>query len=40
MLNPGVATFPISCRTGEGITRWVDWLVEKIKGMRIKVDER
>jgi hydrogenase nickel incorporation protein HypB len=31
MLNPGVVTFPISCRTGEGIDRWAEWLVEKIR---------
>src|SRR5512136_1728493 len=30
MLNPGVVTFPISCRTGEGIHRWVEWLLSKI----------
>jgi hydrogenase nickel incorporation protein HypB len=26
VLNPGVVTFPISCRTGEGLDDWVDWL--------------
>jgi hydrogenase nickel incorporation protein HypB len=31
MLNPGVITFPISCRTGEGVDRWVSWLLEKIR---------
>lgn len=31
MLNPGVVTFPISCRTGEGIERWVEWLAGKIR---------
>lgn len=31
MLNPGVVTFPISCRTGEGIDRWADWLAGKIR---------
>lgn len=25
-LNPGVAFFPISCRTGEGFDAWLDWL--------------
>ncbi len=40
MLNPGVATFPISCRPGEGIDRWVNWLIEKINGTQVKVDER
>lgn len=29
-LNPGVVTFPLSCRTGEGIEAWLDWLVDKV----------
>ncbi len=31
MLNPGVITFPISCRTGEGVEQWVNWLTEKVR---------
>lgn len=34
LLNPGLVTFPISCRTGEGLEAWLAWLlvqVEKIK---------
>jgi hydrogenase nickel incorporation protein HypB len=27
-LNPGLVTFPISCRTGEGLDAWIDWLLE------------
>jgi len=27
VLNPGVATFPLSCTTGEGLDAWVDWLI-------------
>src|SRR5512143_1374296 len=27
VLNPGVITFPSSCRTGEGLDAWVDWLI-------------
>ena len=27
-LNPGVVTFPLSCRTGEGLDGWVEWLME------------
>ncbi len=26
MLNPGLVTFPLSCKTGEGLAAWVDWL--------------
>ena len=31
VLNPGVTTFPLSCRTGEGLTAWVAWLIEHSK---------
>jgi hydrogenase nickel incorporation protein HypB len=30
-LNPGVLTFPLSCRTGEGIDAWINWLIENTK---------
>jgi len=26
MLNPGLITFPLSCKTGEGLAAWTDWL--------------
>ena len=29
LLNPGLVTFPISCRTGEGVDAWANWLSEK-----------
>ncbi len=29
VLNPGVAFFPISCKTGEGVAAWVEWLASK-----------
>ena len=25
-LNPGVEVFPLSCRTGEGLDKWLDWV--------------
>ena len=31
VLNPGVTTFPLSCRTDEGLEAWVDWLIENAK---------
>ena len=31
LLNPGVVTFPVSCRTGEGIEQWVHWLLSRIR---------
>jgi hydrogenase nickel incorporation protein HypB len=30
-LNPGVITFPMSCRTGEGMDAWVEWIIENAK---------
>ena len=29
-LNPGVVTFPLSCRTGEGMDAWVEWLLGQV----------
>jgi hydrogenase nickel incorporation protein HypB len=31
VLNPGVTVFPVSCKTGENMAAWVDWLVQKVK---------
>ncbi|MBK6646193.1 MAG: hydrogenase nickel incorporation protein HypB [Anaerolineales bacterium] len=31
VLNPNVTTFPLSCRTGEGLEAWVEWLIEHSK---------
>ncbi|MDH7485851.1 MAG: hydrogenase nickel incorporation protein HypB [Anaerolineae bacterium] len=28
-LNPNVAFFPVSCKTGEGIEAWVEWLLAR-----------
>jgi len=30
-LNPDVAFFPMSCKTGEGVQEWIDWLVERCR---------
>jgi hydrogenase nickel incorporation protein HypB len=30
LLNPGLVTFPLSCRTGEGLQNWFDWLEERV----------
>ena len=30
VLNPGLAFFPISCRTGEGFDAWLVWLRDRI----------
>ncbi len=34
-LNPGVITFPLSCRTGEGLDVWMDWLFNQVVAFRI-----
>jgi len=28
-LNPRAAFFPLSCKTGEGIQAWVEWVLAK-----------
>lgn len=30
VLNPGVVQFPLSCRTGEGLDSWLDWLTAQV----------
>lgn len=30
LLNPGLVTFPVSCRTGEGFQVWIDWLTQRV----------
>lgn len=27
-LNPGLVTFPLSCRSGEGMETWLDWVMD------------
>jgi hydrogenase nickel incorporation protein HypB len=34
LLNPGVITFPLSCKTGEGINDWINWLETAIRIFR------
>ncbi|MDY6877222.1 MAG: hydrogenase accessory protein HypB, partial [Chloroflexota bacterium] len=30
-LNPDVVFFPVSCKTGEGVAEWTEWLVERCR---------
>jgi hydrogenase nickel incorporation protein HypB len=30
ILNPGVVTFPLSCRTGEGMDAWLEWIKAQV----------
>jgi hydrogenase nickel incorporation protein HypB len=31
ILNPGLVTFPLSCKTGEGIDRWINWIKNEVE---------
>jgi len=35
-LNPDVAIFPISCKTGKGIDAWADWLAQEQADVRAR----
>jgi len=34
MLNPGLLTFPVSSKTGEGFEGWINWVEEKVHQIR------
>lgn len=34
LLNPGLVTFPLSCRTGEGVEAWTDWLLDQVEKIK------
>jgi hydrogenase nickel incorporation protein HypB len=34
ILNPGLITFPISCRTGAGLEAWLDWVVSNLQRLK------
>jgi hydrogenase nickel incorporation protein HypB len=33
-LNPGVVTFPLSCRSGEGLGQWLEWIQNQVSSHR------
>jgi hydrogenase nickel incorporation protein HypB len=33
-LNPGLTTFPLSCRTGEGVDEWLAWVAAEVEAYR------
>lgn len=37
-INPEIRIFEISCRTGEGLGIWVDWLKEQVKKINYRVN--
>jgi hydrogenase nickel incorporation protein HypB len=34
VLNPGLVTFPVSCRTEEGLEAWFEWLLARLEAYR------
>lgn len=34
MLNPGLVTFPLSCRTGDGFDAWIQWLTDQMQARK------
>lgn len=36
ILNPGLTTFAVSCKTGEGIDAWADWLRSRLPATPLK----
>jgi hydrogenase nickel incorporation protein HypB len=37
-LNPGLVTFPLSAKTGEGMSAWADWLVNRVAARPVSLD--
>jgi hydrogenase nickel incorporation protein HypB len=31
ILNPNLVTFPLSCKTGEGLESWIKWVIDIVK---------
>ncbi|MGD2058067.1 MAG: hydrogenase nickel incorporation protein HypB [Anaerolineales bacterium] len=36
ILNAGLVTFPLSCKTGEGLDVWTQWLIQQVKEMSVR----
>jgi hydrogenase nickel incorporation protein HypB len=39
LLNEGLVTFPISCRTEQGLNDWLDWVRVQVKGRSSEANE-
>lgn len=35
ILNPGLITFPLSCRTGDGFSEWIKWLTDRVQDQKL-----
>ncbi|NPV84839.1 MAG: hydrogenase nickel incorporation protein HypB [Anaerolineae bacterium] len=36
MLNPALATFPLSCKTGDGLSEWISWIENQLNTRKAK----
>jgi hydrogenase nickel incorporation protein HypB len=36
LLNPGLRFFPLSCRTGEGLDAWLEWVAAEARAFRAR----
>ena len=36
LLNPAIEIFPLSCKTGEGIAPWTEWLGNRLKDSQLR----
>jgi hydrogenase nickel incorporation protein HypB len=34
ILNPGLVTFPLSCRSGEGVEKWLAWVMGSLRDFK------
>lgn len=34
ILNPGLITFPLSCKTGEGLDDWIEWVRSEVNNFK------
>ncbi len=37
ILNPGLVTLPLSCRTGEGVEAWLEWIKQSARDHRFEL---
>ncbi len=38
ILNPGLTTFKVSCKTEEGLNDWIDWLINQVNEFKKRVN--
>lgn len=40
LLNPGLITFPVSCKTNDGLSAWIEWIKGQVEKRKSVTDER